>query len=157
MNALPYLTQAKNRIAKVINPCIPTIDTSHLLQGNANNWLQTGLQISDEHHTQTIAALLAKLKQITEKEEQQAWEIACKWARSKYPTIQDRTFTQTAEDLCLMGIRISLRRPYYLNLRLRPPIPRTPRPSIQPTNNPPLGTPYPHGRPLSCPPRACPL
>ncbi|KAJ4946239.1 hypothetical protein JOQ06_023907, partial [Pogonophryne albipinna] len=35
MNTLPRLIQAKDRIASTFNPCIPTINTSRLLQGNA--------------------------------------------------------------------------------------------------------------------------
>ena len=111
LNTLPYLIRMEKQVANAFNPCIPTINTSHLLQENASNWLQTGLKISDEHHTKTISTLLFKLKNITKEEEQQAWEVACRWARSKYPRIQDRIFISVAEDLNLMGFQISLHRP----------------------------------------------
>ncbi|KAL3048734.1 hypothetical protein OYC64_007319 [Pagothenia borchgrevinki] len=101
----------EKQVANAFNPCIPTVNTSHLLQENASNWLQTGLKISDEHHTKTISTLLFKLKNITKEEEQQAWEVTCRWARSKYPRIQDRIFISVAEDLNLMGIQISPHRP----------------------------------------------
>ncbi|KAJ4946544.1 hypothetical protein JOQ06_024209 [Pogonophryne albipinna] len=104
---LPRVIQTKIQIANTFKPCIPTVDTSHLLQENANNWLQTGLQISDEHHTHTISALLSKLTKMTKEDEQRAWEVAGKWARFKYHNIQKGNFIQAAEDLDMMGIRIS--------------------------------------------------
>ena len=93
----------------------------------------------DEHHTQTIATLLFKLKKMTKEEEQQAWEVACSWARSKYHQIQDWICIQVAEDLDLMGIKISLRRPVFRETTAPTPHPESAITQRQTNEQPSIG------------------
>ncbi|KAK1885154.1 Dystonin [Dissostichus eleginoides] len=60
--------------------------------------------------------------------EQEAWEVASSWMRTKHPRIQDQVFLKTAEDLDLMGIKISIHKLPQMAI----PIPRAP---ITPTTS----------------------
>lgn len=67
------ISRTRDRLTGSLRPCLPTGGTVDLLAGNANNWVQTGLQIMDNHYQGTSADLRRYLTLLPKEDGERAW------------------------------------------------------------------------------------
>lgn len=112
------LARIRTYLAEVISPAIPSPATATLLRGSATNWLQTNLQILEEHYEATVATTKREMLQVGEFDYQQAWQVAINWMNKKYKPLHREAINRAAEDLEEVGWAIN-----------RCPLKQTPLPS----------------------------
>ncbi|KAI4800865.1 hypothetical protein KUCAC02_007036 [Chaenocephalus aceratus] len=100
------IAQTRDWLMDSLKPALPKGTTADLLGGNANNWLQTGLQILNEHYQGTSADLRRALESLPQADGERAWAVACRWLRSKYPHAQDLVLDLAQTDLDLLGMQL---------------------------------------------------
>ena len=97
------ISRTRDRLAGSLRPCLPTGGTVDLLAGNASNWLQTGLQIMDNHYQGTSADLRRDLTLLPKEDGERAWLVASRWLLLKYPHAVDLVFELARSDLDMLG------------------------------------------------------
>ncbi|KAK1905900.1 Regulator of G-protein signaling 9-binding protein [Dissostichus eleginoides] len=79
------ISQTKDWLVDSLKPSLPKGVTSDLLVGNATNWLQTGLQILDEHYQGTSADLRRDLTSLPKEDGERAWMVKFSFATGSSP------------------------------------------------------------------------
>ncbi|TNN30975.1 hypothetical protein EYF80_058872 [Liparis tanakae] len=106
MGVLSVETQRiRNFLAEAVIPAIPNPSTI-LLQGTAEQWLQTNLQIL-EHYRDTISTTKQDLGQTNDVDNQEAWQVAVKWVNKKIKSLHPDALGNAAEDLGDIGIIVN--------------------------------------------------
>ncbi|TNN43011.1 hypothetical protein EYF80_046808 [Liparis tanakae] len=100
------LAQVKEYLSGVIVPSTPRDGTSHKLEGNALNWLQTGLQVLEEHYEEILEETRAGLCRMREVDHQEAWEVAVKWMEKKYRGRDEESLVRAEEDMAKLGLAV---------------------------------------------------
>jgi len=101
------LKRIRNYLATAIHPANPNSNTTTLLQGNASHWLQTNLQILEEHYKDSISTTMQDLRQPTDVNNQEAWQVAIGWMDMKFNSIHPDAVNNAAEDLENIGVVIN--------------------------------------------------
>jgi hypothetical protein len=94
-----FLKEVKLWLSQTICPAVPSDRTALILNGNAENWLQMALQTLTEHHLGTIRELKRVIYPSLKGEWEEAWRIAVRWMRKRFPYIKDRLLESIWEDL----------------------------------------------------------
>ena len=94
-----FLREVKLWLSQAICPAVPSDRTALILNGNAENWLQVALQTLAEHHLGTIRELKKVIYPSLQGEWGEAWRIAVRWIRGRFPYIKDQLLESIWEDL----------------------------------------------------------
>ena len=94
-----FLEKVKKWLAQIVKPALPKDATAFVLNGNAENWLQTSLQTLAEHHSETILALKNTLTPLTEGTWVESWLKAKTWIKKAFPYVEESLFDSTMDDL----------------------------------------------------------
>ncbi|KAJ4946570.1 hypothetical protein JOQ06_024235 [Pogonophryne albipinna] len=100
------IAHTRDWLVDSLRPALPKGTTADLLDGNATNWLQTGLKILNEHYQSTSAELQRALISLPKEDGERAWAVASRWLRLNYPHAKDLVFDLARADLDLLGLQL---------------------------------------------------
>ena len=83
-----FLKEVKLWLSQTIQPAVPSDKTAFILNGNAENCLQTALQTLTEHHLETLQELRMTIYPSLKGEWEEAWRIAVRWMRKRFPYVR---------------------------------------------------------------------
>ncbi|MGL5802378.1 MAG: hypothetical protein ACRCX7_07285, partial [Cetobacterium sp.] len=69
-----------DKLTKFIKPSSPIDTTTEKIAQNTHNWMQTNMNILQEHYTHTIISLMEQITKFSDLE----WTVAMRWAKNRF-------------------------------------------------------------------------
>ncbi|KAG1957531.1 uncharacterized protein LOC120471830 [Pimephales promelas] len=85
------------QISGGIQPAFPNLTVKWLIFGNANNWLNTEMDILTQHYQDTLEAARLAMNHMSKDRWRDAFVIATKWARRNIKKIREGTIREAYE------------------------------------------------------------
>lgn len=101
----PSLRGVRDFLSRVASPAAPTAATATLLRANASNWLQTNLQILEQHYEGMVAGIRTNLLRPVNIDHHRAWLVAVRKAVSNF-RVDEEVLSTVMDDLIGVGILI---------------------------------------------------
>ncbi|MGL5565369.1 MAG: hypothetical protein ACRDC4_06510 [Plesiomonas sp.] len=93
------MARLARQLTSVSKPVFPKAKTEWLGFGNAKNWLYTGTIILQQHYEQVLREAGEDIKVMPRARWEEAWEVACKWARNNLKIVRPRTCQLAREEV----------------------------------------------------------
>jgi len=101
----PAFRGLRDFLSRVASPASPTTATATLLRANASNWLQTDMQILEQHYEEMIAGIKTNLLRPVRIDHHRAWLVAVRRAVNNFK-VGEEVLTTVMNDLIGVGVLI---------------------------------------------------
>lgn len=108
------MTRHTQKLTQFIKPACPNAHTLNEITKNTHRWLETNLQILQDHYVSVKEGLLQKIDQMDETE----WEIATKWVKARFGQkfrleTLDKAKEQIQQHLATMSVGVTADSPLH--------------------------------------------